>query len=490
MYLIGVDIGTTSLKVTVVDEVGNILKNLRREYVLITPSAQWVELEVSTYWDSFCSLIRELLEDINPSEIKAIGIDSQGETLICLGKDEQPLRNAIVWLDNRSSEESKGIEEEFGRERVFKITGQPDIVPTFTATKILWLKNKEPETFRKVYKYLLLKDYLIYKLTGCFSTEGSILSSSLLFDITKKRWWSEILDFIGITSSHLPEIVEPGEPAGMISKNIKDELGLSTNTQVVHGGMDQTAGMIGAGNIKPGMVSETTGAALAICATLDKPVISEKYLIPCQYHSVKNKYLLQPWCPTGGMSLKWFRDKFCEGSTYDELTRLASDVEPGCEGLVFLPHLAGAGSPEFNPDARGVYFGFTLRHGKEHFIRATMESIAFMIRSNIEVLEKMGIEAKEIRVLGGGARSSLWNNIKADVTGRPVVSLESKECATSGSAILAGVAAGVYSSLEEAIGIVVKEKERFLPKKENEEIYKKAYRKYLEVYEKCFAKKD
>jgi xylulokinase len=490
MYLLGVDIGTTSLKVTVFDEVGNILKNLQREYVLITPSAEWVELEVSTYWASFCSLIRELLADINPSAIKAIGIDSQGETLICLGKDGEPLRNAIVWLDNRSSEESKSIEEEFGRERVFKTTGQPEIIPTFPATKILWLKNKEPEAFHKIHKYLLLKDYLIYKLTGRFSTEGSILSSSLLFDITKKRWWSEILDFIGITSSHLPEIVEPGEPAGRISNNVKAELGLSTNTQVVHGGMDQTAGMIGAGNVKPGMVSETTGAALAICATLDKPVISEKYLIPCQYHSVKNKYLLQPWCPTAGMSLKWLRDKFCEGRTYDELTKLACDVEPGSEGLVLLPHLAGAGSPEFNPDARGVFFGFTLRHGKEHFIRATMESIAFMIRRNIEVLKGMGIEAKEIRVLGGGAKSFLWNSIKADVTGRPIVSLENEECATSGSAILAGVAAGVYSSLEEAIGRVVKEKERFFPRKENEEIYEKAYKKYLEVYERCFAKKS
>jgi xylulokinase len=490
MYLIGVDIGTTSLKVTVLDEAGNVVRNLQREYALITPSAEWVELEVSTYWVNFCSLIRELLEDINPSEIKAIGIDSQGETLICLDKDGEPLRNAIVWLDNRSSEESKTIEDKFGQERVFTITGQPEIIPTFPATKILWLKNKEPETFQKVHKYLLLKDYLIYKLTGSFSTEGSILSSSLLFNIIKRCWWTEVLDFIEITSSHLPEIMEPGEPAGKISRNVADELGLSTSTQVVHAGMDQTAGMVGAGNIEPGIVSETTGAALAICATLDKPVISKKYGIPCQYHSAKNKYLLQPWCPTAGMSLKWFRDKFCEGKTYDELTTMASNVGAGSEGLVLLPHLAGAGSPEFNPDARGVFFGFTLRHGREHFVRATIESIAFMIKTNLEVLEEMGIEAKEIRVLGGGAKSSLWNSIKADITAKPIVSLRNEECATSGSAILAGVAAGVYSSLEEAIGIVVKEKERFFPRKENEEIYKKAYKKYLEVYEKCFAKRS
>ena len=494
-YLLGLDAGTTSIKGALFSTQGEAIAQASFEYNLETPRTDFVELDPQVYWQATKEVFRKIIKSaqISSGQIKALCIDSQGETFIPVDKRGNPLRKAIVWLDNRSTQEAQTIKEKFGEEKVYHVTGQPEVVPTWPATKILWLRQKEKKVFNQVDKYFLVEDYLIYRLTGQFKTEGSLLSSSLLFDINQRKWWGEMLDFLGITPQQLPEIGEPGEIVERVSAPASKETGLSTKTVVVCGAMDQATGMVGAGNITPGIVSETTGAALAICATVDKPLFDSKRRIPCQYHAVKDKYILLPWCQTGGMALKWFRNQFYKSESerakgsgedvYDLMTREAAKISPGSEGLIMLPHLAGAGCPEMNSQAKGVFFGFTLGHQRAHFVHALLESIAFMLKSNIEVLEELGLKIDEVRTMGGGAKSPLWNQIKADVLGKPLLPVGAKEAACLGSAILAGKAVGIFKSWEEALQVMVSLKKKIAPNPDNYPIYQKQYEQYLKLYE-------
>jgi xylulokinase len=307
---------------------------------------------------------------------------------------------------------------------------------------------------------------------------------------------------VGIHESQLPKLVPPGSPIGTILPEVAARLGLSPDTLIVNGGMDQSVGAIGAGNIQPGIVSETTGAALAIQATIDEPFIDASAAIPVYMHSVPSKFLFVPVCPTAGMAFKWLRDAFFQdmvqaaagGGTdsYDHLTALAAEVPPGSEGLVMLPHLMGAFSPHPNPKARGSFTGFTLGHTRAHFARALLEGVAFMLRQNLEMLSGAGIQVNEIRSTGGGARSSLWNQIKADVCALPIVTLASEETALLGDAILAGVACGLFASLQAGCQAMVRTANRIVPG-ENSPAYAEAYKRYcalddqlVEFYQKSY----
>jgi xylulokinase len=272
-------------------------------------------------------------------------------------------------------------------------------------------------------------------------------------------------------------------------------LGLTTKTWVVTGGMDQSVGAIGAGNFKPGIISETTGAALAIQATISDPMIDQTRTVPVYYHSAPGQYLFVPVCPTAGMAFKWLRDTFFpdevkaaeaeKTDSYDRLTALAGSVPAGSDGLVMLPHLMGAFSPEPNLQARGSFTGFTLSHTRAHFVRALLEGVAFMLRRNLETIERTGIPIDEIRSTGGGARSHLWNQIKANVCNRPVVTLANEETGLLGDAILAGVASGIFQSIEEGCKAMVRVKEKLQPDTEAE-VYAESYRRYCELDRQLF----
>ncbi|MBS7614338.1 xylulokinase [Candidatus Bathyarchaeota archaeon] len=493
-YFLGVDLGTTSVKCVLFDQQGKVAASAFKEYELLMPTPDMVEVNPKTYWDAFRTCTKEILKHANVDnrEILGIGVSSQGESFVYLDKNGNLLGNAIVWLDNRSKDEAKIIQDEFGIDEVYRVTGQNFVSPTWTATKIFWLKRNKPSIFGKVEKFLLLEDFLIYNLTGKFTTEHSVVCSSLLFDVTKRRWWKEILDFIGIYEDQLPQLNPSGVPVGEITSDASKETGLSTKTLVSTGAYDQAANAIGVGNIENGVVTETTGGAMAAVATVDKFLLDPKRRIPCHCHAVFGKYFLQPWCQTAGAVLKWFRDNFGKQEIeeammrsmdpYDLLMAQASKVPPGSDGLVLLPHFMGAASPEFNPDAKGVLFGLTLYHGKGHVIRAIIESIAYMLRRNIELLEELGVEVKEVRSTGGAARSPLWNQIKADVLQKPILTVRTEETAALGAAVLAGLATETFPSLNEAVQSMVSIKERFSPQSANREIYDKQYGKYVALY--------
>jgi xylulokinase len=489
--LLAIDAGTTSVKAGLFAPDGRIQALAREEYQLDTPSVERAQLDPQMYWQACVRTVRRVVEEsgVRPSQIRALGVSSQGETTITLDRDGQAIYPAIVWLDNRAVDQAARLAKQFSSQ-VYDVCGVQEVIPTWTACKLLWLRENEPAVFARAWKFMLVEDFLIYRMTRRAVTDGSVACTSTLYDIRSHVWWPEMLAAVGIDAGRLPEIIQPGSQVGVLTAQAAETLGLSPNTLVVNGGMDQSTGAIGAGNISPGTISESTGAALGIHATITDPALDPQKMIPVCYHSLPGKYLFAPVCPTAGMALKWLRDTFFQPEilaaetsrveAYDFMTALAAQTAPGADGLVMLPHLMGAYSPVANAAARGAFSGFTLSHNRGHFVRAVLEGVAFMLRQNLETIRQAGVPVRELRSTGGGSRSPLWNQIKSDICQLPLVTLASEDTALLGDAILAGVACGVFSSVEEACQAMVIVQSKYLPGDQSG-LYEEAYRRYCDL---------
>ncbi len=445
MNLLGIDIGTTSLKAAVFTEGGEMLDKYSEEYTL-DASGDMVEFDARRYIE----MTDRAIESLSKYEPVALSCDTQGETLIVTDEDGNPLRPAIVWLDNRASAEADELREKFGEERAYYVTGQAEISPTWPAAKLLWLKRNEPEIFGKIKKIFMLADYVNYKLTGEFKADRTLQSSTLYFDVGTGDWWDEMLEYIGITREMLPTLYESGE-----------KLGEYRGMTVGAGALDQIAACVGTGVIGgDSVVSEMTGTVLAVCAESEKlPPYSRERFVPCHW-SIGGKYCLIMWSPTAGMTLKWFRDNFCEGMSFADLDVLAEKVPKGCDGLKMSPHLCGMTIPKSDPTARGAFTGIGLEHTRGHFVRAILEAVADMLGDCVDCLDE---KPHELRATGGGAMSKLWCQIKADRLGIPLSTLECPETACLGAAMLGGVAHGVYADIRQAAKSAVKVKRTFEP---------------------------
>ena len=460
MNLLGIDFGTTSVKAVLFDEKLREIASSTEDYTVKT-SGNIVELEPLKYW----SLLKNALANVEKTaKVDALAIDTQCETLILTDENGEPVRDAIVWLDNRAEEEARIIEEHFGRKKVYEVTGQPEITATWPASKLLWVKHNEPEVWAKTKKIFLLEDYLLYKLTGEFVTEKTLQSSTIYFDINTSEYWDEMLSFIGVEKEMLPALMDSGKYVGEYN-------GIKVNTSA----MDQVAGAIGAGVIEKGICSVMTGTTMAIYLPTDSvPEFKEDSFVPCHY-SFDGSYALLSWSPTAGMALKWFKEAFLPEVSFKDLDALAEKVSVGSDGVTFLPYLCGSTMPKYNPDARGSFTGLTPEHNTAHFVRSIMESVACMLKSNLDYL---GTDVDEIRVMGGGAKSPLWCNMKADITKKRLITLKNKETACLGAAILAGVGAGEFKSVKEACAMI-----------ETDKVYTPQGNDYTKVYEN-FVKYD
>lgn len=493
--LLGLDVGTTSVKAGLFDAEGGRVAGAGREYRLAHPGPDRAEIDPETWWTSATEAIRETLSTpgVERTAIAALGVSSQGETIAAVDANGRALGPALVWLDNRAAAEARTLVEQFGQALVYDRTGVPDVNATWTAPKLLWWRHHEPALFRDAHRFVLAEDFVLRRLTGRFVTDRSIQCTTMLLDIRSGAWWAPMLEAVGISPERLPEIGAPGGIVGGLERAAAEALGLPVGLPVVAGGMDQGAGAVGVGNIAGGMISESTGGALTIQAAVDHHGGDSTGRTPVYVHSAPDTYLYCPVCPTGGMALTWFRDQFGETSGgsaesaalngYDLLTGLAATVPPGCEGLTMLPHLAGAFSPEYVATARGVFAGFTLAHTRGHFVRAVLEAVAFMLRRNLELLADAGATATEIRSHGGGSRSPLWNQIKADICDRPIVTFEGDDAAVRGDAMLAGVAVGAFSDLAAAERALVAVGPRFEPDAANRAAYDDAYGRYIRVFD-------
>ena len=462
---LGIDIGTTSMKAAVFDKDGNRLALKNIDYTLDTDSTTgFIEFEATKYVDMCKSVIADLTEECG--QIDALSIDTQGETLIFTDEGGVPLYPAIVWLDNRAVDEADAIKAKFGNELVYNVTGQPEITAGWPASKVLWMKNHEPEVFSKIKKIFMLEDYILYSLSGNFVTEPTIQSSTIYYDVVKGGWWQDMLDFIGIDDSKLPTVVKSASYVGEYE-----------GIKVVSGMLDQIAGTLGAGVSDETRISEMTGTIMAICVMTDKmPKYNPDSIIPCHLHAVDGKYCLILWSSTAGMALKWFKNNFAENMSFKELDELAEKITPGSDGLTMLPYFTGSTMPKYNPDARASFSGLNLSHTRAHFARAIMEAIAFTLKQNLEYVGEDAI--KEIRITGGGASSPLWSTIKSDVTGKVLKTLSESETACLGSALAAAVGVGEFASLKEAVDSVVKVKRTYEPTGAD---YTKAYEAYCKL---------
>ena len=462
---LGIDIGTTSLKAAVFDSEGNRLGLRAVDYTLDTDQETgYIEFDANEYINMCRKVVEELSAECG--KIDALSVDTQGETLILTDECGEPLCPAVVWLDNRATEEAEEIKAHFGSKRVYEVTGQPEITAGWPASKLLWFKKNKPSIFEKTKKIFMLEDWVLYKLGGNFVTEPSIQSSTIYYDITKGAWWGEMLDFLGISEEQLPRLAKSAEVVGDCN-----------GIKVVSGALDQIAGTIGAGVTDNTKISEMTGTIMAICVMSDTiPPYNPDSIIPCHVHAIEGKYCLILWSSIAGMALKWFKNNFAENYSFKDLDGLAEQVNAGCDGLTMLPYFCGSTMPKYNPEATATFSGINLSHTRAHFARSIMEAVAFTLKQNLEYVGDGAVE--EIRITGGGASSKLWSQIKADVTGKRLRTVSESETACLGTAILAAVGVGAFASISEAADSIVRGKAEFVPSGAS---YDEAYERYCKL---------
>ena len=467
LYL-GLDIGTTSLKAAVFDADGN-RRGLRCfDYTVDTdPATGFIELDAEIYVEMCKKAIDEL--EAECGTIAALSCDTQGETLILADENGRALCPAVVWLDNRAVDEAEAIRARFGNKLVYEVTGQPEITAGWPASKLLWFKNQKPEIFAATKMIFMLEDWILYRLTGNFVTEPTIQSSTTYYDVRNGAWWPDMLEFIGITEAQLPAICKSAAKVGEYR-----------GIPVISGALDQIAGMIGVGVTDDSGISEMTGTIMAICAMKDEiPAYQENSIIPCHVHAIEGKYCQILWSSTAGMALKWFREQFASDISFAEIDALCEAIPAGCDGMTMLPYFCGSTMPKYNPDAKAVFAGVQLAHTKAHFARSIMEAIAYILRQDIEYIG--GESIKQIRITGGGAKSPLWAQIKADVTGKELTTVCEGETACLGTAILAAVGVGDFASIDEAARDFVKLKKSYTPSGVS---YEEGYRNFVALDEK------
>ena len=441
------DVGTTSVKVCLFTPQLELLACAVQEYALHT-WGECAEVEAGQYKAAVRQGLQQALAAAPGWAVAAVGLATQGETLAPVSKAGEALRPFLVWLDSRAGAEAAELSRLLGGAEFYRATGLPEPTGALPLAKLLWLRRHEPAVYQKAHKFLLLEDYLLFWLTGRFVSEKSIQSSTGWFSLPLDGPWPEALAAAGVEPQKLPRLAECGSAVGGLLAQAARELGLPAGVPVVAGAMDQVAAALAAGCVEPGVVTETTGTALVAAACTDAPVFSGGHRVTIYRHALPGRYLYLPIGNTAGMALRWFRDQFCRdlpagAEGYLALDELAGQVPPGCEGLVFLPFLAGCVDPDSCPQASAVFFGAHLGTTRAHFVRSVLESTAFLLRDFFEMLAALGCPARQVYSLGGGARSPLWQQIKADVCGRSFAVPACSEATAQGAALLAAWGAGL-----------------------------------------------
>ena len=493
-YLIGIDIGTSGTKTVLFDTNGAAVASVTREYPMYQPRIGWAEQNPQDWWEATHTSVSEVIHTsgVNSGDIKGIGLSGQMHGLVMLDAEGNVLRPSIIWCDQRTAGECDEITDLVGRERLIDITANPALTG-FTASKIMWVKNNEPQIFEKCRKILLPKDYIRYMLTGEYATEVSDASGMQLLDIANRKWSGEVLSRLGIDRALLSEVHEPCVISAKVSKKAAALTGLKEGTPVAGGAGDQAAGAVGNGIVREGLISSTIGTSGVVFAHTGRPVIDKGGRVHTFCHAVPNAWHVMGVTQAAGLSLKWFRDNFCASETetakymnidpYVLMDKEAESVPAGSNGILYLPYLMGERSPHLNPDAKGVFFGLSAFHTKKDLLRAVMEGVGYSLKDCLNVLAEMGIKAAEVRASGGGGKSGLWRRIQADMFGCNVSTTRSGDAGALGVAILAGVGTGIWSSVEEACGQVVKAENAVAPSEENHIIYQHGYEKYAALYE-------
>ena len=474
MY-IGIDLGSTNIKAAIYTPDFRLIDRQSRPVEYIRENG-FVEFDAVTYCQILTDLLTAMVEDNGIKTIRQIAFTGQAESLVVLGADGKPLMNAISWMDERSTEECKLLEQQFTHEICEAVTGQMAVLPTWPATKILWLQKNKPEIYAAADTYMLLKDYVVYYLTGEKKSDMSIATFSFYFDIYKKCYWQEMLDAIGVKLCQLPELVEPCTVAGELKPGLIP--GLEPGTAVNVGTLDHFAGMIGAGNIAPGGVTLSTGTVMAMTVMADESM-AHNTGIAMHYGFLPDTHIMLPVVESGGVSLEWFRRACMKNVTYDEMN--ATLERRSRNDLLFLPYMVGTNAPEFDADAKGVFWGLRQEHDNIDMAGAIMEGVAYVLQKNLVHIHNNGIRLNNIIATGGGAKSPIWCQLYADITGLPVRIPAEKEAACLGAAMIAAVADGKFADFNDAAKELVSFTKEYTPNPC--EHYERKYRRFCKLYE-------
>ncbi len=481
---LGIDISTTGAKALLIDATGEVISSATTPLSLSTPKPLWSEQDPHDWWDGIVQSIRRALDAAGATgeDVKAVGLTGQMHGLTLLDADGEVLRPAILWNDQRTGAQCDEIREIIGKERLIQITGN-DALTGFTAPKILWVREHEPDVYARAAHILLPKDYVRYRLTDTYATDKAGAAGTILFDLEARDWSPEVLNALDIPAEWLPPTHEGPEVTAAISSEAAELTGLKVGTPVVGGGGDQGAGAVGVGAVEPGIVSLVLGTSGVVFATTGEPFIEPEGRLHAFCHAVPETWHLMGVMLSAAGSLQWYKDTLAPELSFDELIAPAAEIPPGAEGLLFLPYLTGERTPYPDPLARAGFVGLTLRHGQAHMTRAVLEGVAFGLRDSMELIKEAGLgEIGQIRLSGGGARSDLWRQILADVLGHELVTVNTTEGAAFGAAVLAGVGAGAWESVPAACRAIVKVVDRIAPQPSHVSAYDELYPLYRGLY--------
>ena len=492
-YTIGIDVGTSGTKTVLFDSLGKKQASHTVEYPLYQPKNGWAEQNPADWKNAVFETVRTVMEKIgvDKNDVVGIGISGQMHGLVMLDKDDNVLRRSIIWCDQRTAKEVAEMNEKLGEKKLIEITANPALTG-WTASKILWVKNNEPDIYEKCRHILLPKDYLRLILTGEYATEVSDASGMQLLDVKNRCWSKEVCDTLGIDMSMLGKVYESCEVTGNLTKKMADELGLCEGTIVVGGAGDNAAAAVGTGVVEDGKAFTTIGTSGVVFAHTSNISIDPKGRVHTCCAAVPNSWHVMGVTQGAGLSLKWFRDNFCNAEKetaklmgvdeYYLMDKQAETVPVGAERLLYLPYLMGERTPHLDPDARGVFFGLSAMHTKKHMLRAVMEGVSYSLRDCVEVFRQMNINVSDMMACGGGGSSPLWRSMLADLYNCPVKTVASKEGPALGVALLASVGAGIYQSVPEACKAVVKADKIQEPVAERVSEFEKYYQLYTEIY--------
>ncbi len=490
--LLGIDVGTTGAKALLIDSSGRLLAKATTEYPLSTPRPLWAEQDPERWWEAAAASVNRVLAEsgVDPADIAGVGLTGQMHGLVLLDAEGAVLRPAILWNDQRTVPQCAAVTEKMGASRVLELTGNP-ILPGFTAPKIAWVRENEPDVIRRVAKALLPKDYIRYRLTGEFFSEVSDASGTCLLNVANRNWSDEMLAAFEVPREWLPEVTESPEASARISTAGAEATGLKEGTPVAGGAGDQAAEGVGAGVVEPGIVSATLGTSGVVFAASESYRADPEGRLHAFCHAVPGMWHLMGVVLSAAGSFRWYRDTLGESETdlahqegldvYDLLTESAAGVPAGCEGLLFLPYLSGERTPHPDPNARGVFFGLTLRHNKAHLTRAVLEGVTYAMRDSLELMRSLGIEPREVRASGGGGKSAFWRQMMADNFHSDIATVSSGEGAVFGAALLGGVASGVFADVPSACRAIIKPTGKTSPGRDAA-VYDAFYPHYRSLY--------
>ncbi|MGI6199471.1 MAG: xylulokinase [Christensenellales bacterium] len=493
MYLIGVDIGTSATKSVLFDLQGRPVASASVEYPMYQPQMGWAEQDPEDWWRGTWQSIKGVLDKsgVNPRDVKGIGLSGQMHGMVLLDKHQQVLRRSIIWCDQRTQAECDQITDILGRDRLIAITANPALTG-FTASKVMWVKNHEPEIFAKIDKVLLPKDYVRFRLTGEFASEVSDASGMQFLDVPKRQWSAELMEKLGLDINWLGKVYESYEISGVVTAQAAELTGLMPGTPVAGGAGDQAASAVGNGIVEPGIVSATIGTSGVVFAHSDTVSIDPKGRVHTFCHAVPGCWHMMGVTQGAGLSMQWFREQFGAAEkdlaarmgvdTYELLCAEAERAPAGSQGLIYLPYLMGERTPHLDSRCKGVYFGLTASHTRNDMIRATMEGVTYSLLDCMNIIRELGVSSSQVRAAGGGARSPLWRQMIADMFDCQVFTMNTSEAGALGVAILAGVGAGLYPSVPEACAQMVGPVSSVDPLADNREAYARFYPVYQALY--------